>query len=542
MSVQTKILVQLRDPAPVALVVTDRAGLIRFVNHQTELLFGSVRDSLVGQPIQTLVPEDLWQIYIEHQDDYFADPRTRSMGLDLDLVGRQSDGNTFPIKVSLSHVETGDLLIGIEAAREREQRELALENAQRMAAIIEDSDDAIISKTPEGKITFWNPAAERMYGYSSQEVIGRSIDIIIPVERPGEMKAILARIRSGRHVDHFETVRVRKDGTTVAVSLSVSPIRDENDTIVGASTIARNVTDHKRAFEAEQRVTAIVNNSDDAILSVSLQRVVQTWNPAAEKMFGYSSEEIIGKDGRLLSADADPSEADRHLAKVVAGEHVDHFETTRLRKDGTKIRVSETVSPIRDVSGAITAVSVIFRDVSEERQTFQAARWMIESSLDALVAISPEGKITDVNDATVKVTGISREELIGTAFSACFTDPEKANDIYQRVFADGMAVDYPLTIRHRDGTVTEVLYNASVHRDASGNVLGVFAAARDVTKQNRAQKEVAVQRGKELARLAELEQFHQLTVGRELRMIELKKEIERLGGSVPDDGDVGAQR
>jgi diguanylate cyclase (GGDEF)-like protein/PAS domain S-box-containing protein len=111
---------------------------------------------------------------------------------------------------------------------------------------------------------------------------------------------------------------------------------------------------------------------------------------------------------------------------------------------------------------------------------------MIESSLDSLVAISPEGMITDANEATVTVTGIPRQQLIGTAFSDCFTDPEKANAIYQLVFERGMAVDYPLTMRHRDGRLTEVLYNASVYRDAGGKVLGVFAAARDVTGQRQA--------------------------------------------------------
>ena len=116
-------------------------------------------------------------------------------------------------------------------------------------------------------------------------------------------------------------------------------------------------------------------------------------------------------------------------------------------------------------------------------QALVATRSMIESSLDSLVAISPEGRITDLNEATVKVTGVPREQLIGSAFSDYFTDPQKANEIYERVFAQGMTVDYPLTMRHRDGTLTEVLYNASVYHDTGGNVLGVFAAARDVTAQ-----------------------------------------------------------
>ncbi|MGH9814040.1 MAG: PAS domain S-box protein, partial [Candidatus Acidiferrales bacterium] len=148
--------------------------------------------------------------------------------------------------------------------------------------------------------------------------------------------------------------------------------------------------------------------------------------------------------------------------------------------------------------------------------------------LDPLVTISPDGKITDVNEATIKVTGVPRDGLIGTDFSNYFTEPGKAREGYQRVFSEGSVTDYPLTIRHRNGRLTDVLYNASVYKDASGKVLGVFAAARDVTGQKRAEAEVAEQRSKELERLAELERFQKLTVGRELKMIELKKEIEEL--------------
>src|SRR5690349_363753 len=114
------------------------------------------------------------------------------------------------------------------------------------------------------------------------------------------------------------------------------------------------------------------------------------------------------------------------------------------------------------------------------------ARSLIEASLDPLVTISPEGKITDVNEATVEITGVPREKLVGTDFSDYFTEPNKAREGYQQVFAEGFVTDYPLTIRHKDGRLTDVLYNASVYKDARGNVLGVFAAARDVTAQKQA--------------------------------------------------------
>ncbi|RPI28504.1 MAG: PAS domain S-box protein, partial [Chloroflexota bacterium] len=130
--------------------------------------------------------------------------------------------------------------------------------------------------------------------------------------------------------------------------------------------------------------------------------------------------------------------------------------------------------------------------------------------------------------ATIKVTGVSREQLIGTDFCNYFTEPEKAREGYQQVIDKGFVTDYPLTIRHKDGRLTDVLYNASVYKDTRGNVIGVFAAARDVTARKRAEEELAEQRRRELERLADLEKFQKLTVGRELKMVELKKDIEEL--------------
>ena len=299
-----------------------------------------------------------------------------------------------------------------------------------------------------------------------------------------------------------------------------------------------DVSDRNEAEDSRSRsewLAAIVEHSNDGIIGKTLDGIVTSWNPAAERMYGYSSEEMLGTSIDQLSPEGRTGEITSILAKIEAGLDVEHFETLRVRKDGTVFPVLLTVSPIRHADGAVVGGSTITRDMTQEKEAFDAARSMIESSLDALVAISPEGLITDANEATVKATGIPRVELIGTAFSDCFTEPEKANAIYQLVFEQGMAVDYPLTMRHRDGTLTEVLYNASVYRDAGGKVLGVFAAARDVTNQNQAHREIAQQQARELDRLAELEQFQRLTVGRELKMIELKKEIEHLKALLPPD-------
>jgi len=476
----------LLEAVPDALVGMDQQGVIRFVNRQTESLFGYDRDQLVGQPIQRLVPESLWQIYAEHQQNYFADPRTRSSGVDVELSGRHHDGTQFPINVSLSHIDTGDVLLVITAVRDVATQQQAVKNAQLISAIVQGSEDAIISGSLGGAITSWNPAAERMYGYSSAEIIGKPAKLLTPKDRAGEVEAVLGQIKAGRRVERLETTRVRKDATVFPVLLTVSPIRDENGTIFGTSVIHRDLTDHKEALAVAQRMAAIVEYSHDAIMGGTLDGIITSWNPAAAAMFGYTSRQIVGKHIGLIVPEDQAGEMISILAKISAGRPVDNFETIRVRKDTTVFPVSLTISPIRDDNGAVVAASVICRDITELKHAALYARSLIEAALDPLVTISPEGKITDVNEATVKATGVRRNKLIGTPFSDYFTDPDKAEEIYQRVITKGKAVNYPLTMRHRDGTLTRVLYNASVYRDTGGNILGLFAAARDMTTQKEA--------------------------------------------------------
>src|ERR1700691_292106 len=290
----------------------------------------------------------------------------------------------------------------------------------------------------------------------------------------------------------------------------------------------------RRAAEAEF-LAAIVDSSDDAIFSKTMEGVITTWNKAAERIYGYAAREIIGQSVSLLMPPDRRHEMVEILGRIRIGERVGPYETTRRRKDGTTFTISLTVSPMHDAAGGIVGASSIARDITERvrereqaRLAAQYVRSLIEASLDPLVTISAEGKITDVNEATIRVTGVERRHLVGTDFSDYFTEPDRAREGYRQVFARGSVTDYPLTIRHAGGGVTDVLYNASVYKDPGGNVLGVFAAARDITAQRRAETEVAIQRARELDRLAELERFQKLTVGRELRMVELKKEIEDL--------------
>jgi diguanylate cyclase (GGDEF)-like protein/PAS domain S-box-containing protein len=194
---------------------------------------------------------------------------------------------------------------------------------------------------------------------------------------------------------------------------------------------------------------------------------------------GQSVDTVL--DGMLVAAEAVPG-----LGWTVTASLPSSVALAPARSFQRSLAITLAVALMLVLVFTVLAWRVAGRRADERRHASQYARSLIEAGLDPLVTISPAGKITDVNEATSTVTGVPREELIGNDFSYYFTEPEKANEVYQMVFARGTAVDYPLTMRHRDGSLTEVLYNATVYRDAAGEVLGVFAAARDVTKQKQA--------------------------------------------------------
>src|SRR4029079_5950758 len=161
---------------------------------------------------------------------------------------------------------------------------------------------------------------------------------------------------------------------------------------------------------------------------------------------------------------------------------------TLRHRNGKLTDVLYNATVYKDDQGIVLGMLATARDITQLKRTSQYARSLIEASLDPLVTISPEGKITDVNEASVNATGYPREKLIGNDFSDYFTEPEKAKEGYKQVFEKGFVSDYPLTIRHKNGKLTDVLYNATVYKDELNNVLGVFAAARDITAQKQSSK------------------------------------------------------
>jgi len=232
-------------------------------------------------------------------------------------------------------------------------------------AILESAHDAVIAHLLDGTVTFWNPAAERMFGYGATEAVGGSIRRIIPPELLAEEDFLLARIVRGESLPDFRTICVGKDGHQVSVSLTVSPIRNAQGTICGASRIARDVTTRTHT---DAVLAAIVASSDDAIVSKTLDGIITSWSAGAERMFGYTAAEAIGRSVRMIIPPERQAEEDYVLGQIRRGEKVDHFETERVTKDGRRLNISLTVSPMRNEAGTIIGASKIARDITERKQ------------------------------------------------------------------------------------------------------------------------------------------------------------------------------
>ncbi|MEO6520588.1 MAG: PAS domain-containing sensor histidine kinase [Mucilaginibacter sp.] len=351
-------------------------GIITSWNPAAERMFGYTETEAIGQHISLIIPHDrlaeeafiIGQILKGEKIDHFETLRSTKNG---DLI---------PISLTVSPIRNsaGQIIGASKIARDISERQIADEKQAMLAAIISTSDDAIISKTMEGIITSWNPAAELMFGHSAQEAIGKHISLIIPPGHLGEEDNIISNISKGNKIDHFETIRIAKDGRLIPISVSVSPIRSSSGKIIGASKIARDISEQKKAAEKQGVLAAIVDTSDDTILSKTLDGIITSWNKAAVRMFGYTEAEAIGQHISLIIPPDRLNEETYIIGEVSKGNSVDHFQTFRRAKNGSLVPISLSVSPVTDSNGTVIGASKIARDISAEQASQQETAKLYE--------------------------------------------------------------------------------------------------------------------------------------------------------------------
>jgi len=244
--------------------------------------------------------------------------------------------------------------------------------ASVLAAIVESTEDAIISKDLLGTITSWNHGAEEIFGYTAAEIVGQSVFRLVPLALKADEERILAALGRGERLYRYETVRLHKDGSSIQVALTVTPLKDSEGRVIGASKLVHNITAQKRAAEATRLLASIVDSSDDAIISKSLHGVVTSWNQSAERIFGYTVAEAVGRHISFLIPEDRWQEEPEILSRLQRGERVEHFETIRRHKDGELREISLTISPVRNSDGTIIGASKVARDITERKRSERA--------------------------------------------------------------------------------------------------------------------------------------------------------------------------
>jgi PAS domain S-box-containing protein len=247
------------------MVIVDSDGLISLVNAQTEVMFGYRREQMLGRPVEMLVPDRFREDHPAHRRRYAAEQQARPMGAGLELTGLRSDGREFPVEISLSPLLTSEGLLVSAAVRDVSERKAAEERITELALVAESSQDAILTATLDGVITFWNAAATRMYGYTAEQVIGKPMSMLAPPARRNEIGSLLARIGRGERIEHYGTLRRTRSGKLLDLDITLNPVRARSGAIIGACSIARDISGHKRT---EQELTRLYQQQRHVALTL----------------------------------------------------------------------------------------------------------------------------------------------------------------------------------------------------------------------------------------------------------------------------------
>ncbi len=473
----------------VGLVIVDQDRRYIYSNRAYTQLLGITSTSIVGQRVADVLPRIYEDQIRPRLDQAFSGTRVSYV-----LHKPSTDGDChYEIRYEPKISEDGVALV-IVVVMDITERVRTETIVKQFPAIIESSDDAIISKTLDGTISSWNPSAERMFGYAADEIIGRPITVLFPPNRLGEENDILAKIKQGERVRHFETVRVRKDGRHLDVSATISPIKDGAGNITGVSKIVRDITERKQAEEQLLWKTAFfeaqVDSALDGLLIVDSAGTTILQNKRMVDMWHFPPElsEQPDDQKRLQWVTAQVKHPDVFSAKVAhLYRHPD--EVSRDEIEFVDGRVFDRYSaPVRGQDGRYYGRIWSFRDVTDQKQAQeqiaeQAA--LLDKARDAIIVRDLEGKILFWNQGAERMYGWPRQEAVGqNAGNLFYDDQKKFAEFNTSTIAGG---EWSGELQHQTKSRGEITVEArwTLIRDQGGRPKAVLAINTDITERKK---------------------------------------------------------
>jgi diguanylate cyclase (GGDEF)-like protein/PAS domain S-box-containing protein len=490
-----------------AIVIADTAGKITYANPAFCVLTGYDEAEILGQNPRMFSSGQQPQPFYQRMWDTI---RAGSVWCG-EVVNRRKNGTLYREEMRIAPVlgSNGEIVSYIAIKHDVTAREAIGKDKALLASIVEGSDDAIVSGSPSNLILSWNRAAAALFGYTAEEAIGEPVSKFIPPDVVPVHAHYSAQVMRGGSVSQYETMCLTKDGRSVPVSVTGSPVFDDAGNVMALSAIIRDISGKKQAEEDQALLSSIVQYSDDAIISVKIEGSIVSWNRSAERLLGYASAEILGKNISVLHGQ-DSGEVSRAIfARLVGGESVEAFDTFFLAKDGSPIDVSLSIFPIRDAQGNPTGASGIARDIRPrlqaqraQQKTEERFRRVFEDSPFGMSITDVEGNFLEVNDALCEILGYPAEELLKTGLMP-LTFAEDLDSSLRRLGAmranPGRSLEAIKRFVHRDGSVIWTQIHVSLLRDSDPLEPRYVVQFKDVTQHKLAEQ--ALQESEERFRI-----------------------------------------
>jgi PAS domain S-box-containing protein len=491
-----------------AIITVDSQQRILVFNAAAMSIFRCSEAEAVGQSIERFIPRRFHAAHAAHIREFGQTGATnRAMGQLNALWAVRADGEEFQIEASISQVEVAGQKMFTVILRDVTERKQSEQSRERLAAVVDSSDDAIISKTLDGTIAAWNRGAQKVFGYSAGEIVGKSMLVLLPPERFNEEADILARIRSGERFEHFETVRVRKDGKGIDVSVTISPIRDGAGVIVGASTVARDITGRKRAEAALRESEENLRLALDGARLGTWQWKVETdeleGSPLSLALFGLPAD-MKFNFARFVATlhPEDRTHVGEAMRRCLAGEAEYDVEYRTIWPDGSERWIAAKGRAYQNAVGKNVDVRGILFDITDRR----AAQQALSESEERLLAMANgmpqlawiaggDGSIYWYNRRWYEFTGTTLEQMQGWGWQSVH-HPDFLPRVlaeWKAAIAEGRLFEMEFPLLGANGSFRAFLTRVMPLKDSADRVVRWFGTSTDIEELKRTEERLAVQ-------------------------------------------------